>query len=91
MRPPYLSPRRLVGASPIKCSTFLVSIKSAPRVRYIGEGVPGARECDINASPMSASFDSFLAETRKEYIESYRYNETDTQISGVRKFVIRGQ
>ena len=50
----------------------------------------GGRIC-LKRPLVSASIYSFLAETRKEYIESYRYNETDTQISGVRKFVIRGR
>ena len=58
--------RRLARPSSIICGILPSSIESAPRDGYIGKGVSGARERDINAFPMAASFDSFLAETRKE-------------------------
>lgn len=52
-----------------KCSDFcpagwigckIVQYRKCVRERYIGEGVPDARERGINASPMSASFAPFL-------------------------------
>ena len=40
------------------------------RERYIGEGVFGARQRDISASPMPDSFRPFLAGTRKGHFRS---------------------
>ena len=60
MRPPCLSPRRFSGTASIICYILLSSIEIAPREGYIGEGVSGARERDINASPMPISLVTFL-------------------------------
>ena len=60
-------PRHLSITPSTTCRTLSGSVESAPRDGYIGKGVSGARERDISAFPMADSFDSFLAETRKEY------------------------
>ena len=65
MRPPCLSPRRFSGTASIICYILLSSIEIAPREGYIGEGVSGARERDINASPMLTSLVTFLFSDKK--------------------------
>ena len=67
MRFLLFGPRHLSITPSTTCRALSGSVESAPRDGYIGKGVSGARERDINAFPMAASFDSFLAETRKEY------------------------
>ena len=74
---PLRNPRRF-SDSTWKIAQFSYAIlrnshtyDDAPREGYIGEGVLGARERVISASPMSASFGTFLAGTRKVHEQTW--------------------
>ena len=65
MRPPLFIPCRFAVSAVFQCRALLGSIAIALREGYIGEGVSGARERDINASPMPISLVTFLFGDKK--------------------------